>query len=120
MTNWKTLYRLGLNEYQSRTMMSLVKKGDMNAQQASEESSVPYSKIYSILKSLQDMGLVVSTEGRPQRYIPKSEEHIVNFLISRKENELIRIRREAHRAKKQLQAVKFAGLENTIYQQKTL
>ncbi len=120
MTNRKILYRLGLKEYQSKTLTALMKKGDMTAQKISEESTVPYSKIYTVLKSLQDMGLVVSTEERPQRYIPRNGEHVVNFLISRKESELSRIRREASRAKEKLCTMKSIDMTNTMYQQKTL
>ncbi len=120
MSKWRYLYRLGLNEYQSKCLCTLIKQGDMTAEEVSEEAEVPYSKVYSVLKNLEDMGMVISTEERPKRFVAKDEEKAIDFLINRKERELSRIRQEAMKAKKEFNAVKTADPENNIYRQTTL
>lgn len=119
MAKWRYLYRLGLNEYQSKCLSTLIRKGDMTAEEVSEEADVPYSKVYSVLKALEDMSLVISTEERPKRYISKHQEKAIDFLISRKERELSRIRQEAMKAKKEFESMKTAAGED-IYKQTTL
>lgn len=120
MCYWRNLFKLGLSEYQAKCTVSLIKNGDLKAQEVSEEAEVPYSKVYSILKTLENMGLISSTQERPQRYISRSEEYIVNFLVSKKENELARIREQGRKAKRELKSVKSIGSDEQPYKQMTL
>ncbi len=66
----KSLERLGLTEYESRTYMKLVENGNLSAKDASELTGIPYSKIYTTLISLVDKGWASIKEGRPKKYIP--------------------------------------------------
>lgn len=120
MDKWRYLYRLGLNEYQSKCVSVLIRDGDLTAEEISEEAGVPYSKIYSVLKRLEEMSLIISTEERPKRYIPKHQETVIDFLIHRKEREVSRIRREAMKAKREFESLKAADPQKGIYRQTTL
>jgi len=44
----------------------------MNASEMSKKSSVPYSKIYDVLNSLEEKGWIESNSSRPQKFFPKS------------------------------------------------
>ncbi len=120
MCGWKPLTKLGLNEYQSKCLATLVKNSDMTAREVSQEAEIPYSKVYSVLNSLADMSLIVCTEGRPKKYIARDEEHIVSFLTSRKEREMVRIRKQAREAKEKLRTIKSTGSHGQIHEQQTL
>lgn len=120
MEEWRLLFRLGLNEYQGKALACLIDRGDLTAQEVSEESGVPYSKVYSVLKSLSSMGLLIATGKRPKRYVSRSEEEVVNFLVNRKRMEFERIKKQGKVAKKELQAMKCVGPNQGVFKQQTL
>ncbi len=120
MCEWEELSKLGLQEYQARCLACLIENGDMTAQEVSEKSKVPYSKVYSILKELENMNLLISTKERPKRYISKTKEEIIDFFIERKRKEFERIRKQGRKAKQKLQSKKTIGSKESIYIQKTL
>jgi sugar-specific transcriptional regulator TrmB len=68
----KTLRESGLTSYETRAYLALIESGVMTANQVSEHSDVPYSKIYETLNSLQRKGWIETKEGRPTQYYPKS------------------------------------------------
>jgi len=120
MSGWKELFKLGLKEYQARCLACLIKNGKLTAQEISEKAKVPYSKIYSILKGLEDMNLLVSTNGRPKRYIAKPEEEVIEFFVEKKRKEYERIREQGRKAKQKLKTEKAINLNDSVYIQKTL
>lgn len=66
----EALEKLGLTEYESRAYTKLVEHGHLSAKEASKETGIPYSKIYTTLISLVDKGWVSVKEGRPKKYRP--------------------------------------------------
>ncbi|UCC33452.1 MAG: TrmB family transcriptional regulator [Candidatus Bathyarchaeota archaeon] len=68
----RVLREIGLTSYETRAYLALVESGVMIASQVSERSSVPYSKIYETLNSLQRKGWIETAQGRPIKYYPKS------------------------------------------------
>jgi hypothetical protein len=60
---------LGLSEYEAKLYVSLP-GGTANAGTLSISSSVPRTKVYSILKKLTDIGLVVEIPEEPRRFAP--------------------------------------------------
>jgi len=68
----KVLQQLGLTEYESRVYLALLETGVLTASQVSEQSGVPYSKIYETLTSLEEKGWIETEQGRPSRYYPKA------------------------------------------------
>lgn len=68
----QVLREAGLTDYESRAYLSLLKRGVMTASEVSEYGSIPYSKVYETLNSLDRKGWVEAKRGRPSRYYPKS------------------------------------------------
>ncbi|UCE43906.1 MAG: TrmB family transcriptional regulator [Candidatus Bathyarchaeota archaeon] len=68
----RTLREIGLTSYETRAYLALVESGVMIASQVSKRSTVPYSKIYETLNSLQRKGWIETKKGRPTKYYPKS------------------------------------------------
>ena len=65
------LREIGLTEYESRAYLFLIGKGATTASKISENTDVPYSKIYEVLNSLDKKGWLETKSGRPKRYYPK-------------------------------------------------
>ena len=70
----KALRDIGLTEYESLAYLSLLRSGELTAENVSEASSIPYSKVYSVLDSLHERGWIETEGGRPRRYYPRAPE----------------------------------------------
>ena len=68
----KSLEKIGLTSYETRTYTALVNSGELNASELSHKSGVPYSKIYEVLGTLEGKGWIGSDDSRPPKYIAKS------------------------------------------------
>ena len=68
----KSLEKIGLTSYEIRSYTTLIKDGESNASEISQNSGVPYSKIYEILGTLEEKGWIGSDDSRPTKYIAKS------------------------------------------------
>jgi len=66
------LREVGLTDYETQAYLSLLERGVMTASEVSEHGSVPYSKVYETLNSLERKGWIEAEQGRPSRYFPKS------------------------------------------------
>jgi len=68
---WQRLREyLGLSEYEAKIYVSLVEIGQAKARTLSLLSGVPRTKVYSVLKKLMDLGLVIEVPGEPRRFSP--------------------------------------------------
>jgi sugar-specific transcriptional regulator TrmB len=67
----RSLQQLGLTDYEIRSYTSLLDIGPATASELSEASSVPYSKVYEVLGSLEKKGWIEMEHGRPSKYYPK-------------------------------------------------
>lgn len=63
---------LGLTGYEIKSYICLLEFGPVTASELSKKSSVPYSKIYDVLNSLEEKGWIESNSSRPQKFFPKS------------------------------------------------
>ena len=68
----KSLEKVGLTGYEIKTFTSLLKTGELTASDLSQQSSVPYSKIYEVLSILEEKGWIGSDKSRPTKYFAKS------------------------------------------------
>jgi sugar-specific transcriptional regulator TrmB len=68
----KSMRELGLSENEIRSYLSLLKFEQMNANEISKKSNVPYSKVYEILLNLEQKGWVESDDSRPKNFKAKS------------------------------------------------
>jgi sugar-specific transcriptional regulator TrmB len=70
---WQRLCEyLGLSEYEAKIYVSLIEAGQAKARTLSVLSGVPRTKVYSVLRKLMDMGLVIEVPGEPRRFSPVS------------------------------------------------
>jgi sugar-specific transcriptional regulator TrmB len=76
----KALRQLGLTEYETQAYIALVSGGPMGASDVSTRSGVPYSRIYDILKQLEDKQIVQIKRGRPTTYIAKAPTEVVRLI----------------------------------------
>ncbi|MCE4049201.1 MULTISPECIES: helix-turn-helix domain-containing protein [Bacillaceae] len=65
------LKKLGFNEYEAKAYVSLVKSGPVTAYQVSKESGIPRARIYDVLTTLVEKGIVLKEEiNEAARYSP--------------------------------------------------
>ena len=69
-TSHKLSECLGLSEYEAKVYVSLIERGAAKARTLSTMSGVPRTKVYSVLKKLVDIGLVVEIPEEPRRFAP--------------------------------------------------
>jgi sugar-specific transcriptional regulator TrmB len=84
----RSLQEFGLTDYEIRSYTSLLEIGPATASELSESSSVPYSKIYEVLGSLEKKGWIEMEHGRPSKYYPKPPSVAMEITRSQMENSL--------------------------------
>jgi len=82
------LQEFGLTDYEIRSYTSLLEIGPATASELSESSSVPYSKIYEVLGSLEKKGWIEMEHGRPSKYYPKPPSVAMEITKAQLENSL--------------------------------
>jgi sugar-specific transcriptional regulator TrmB len=80
------LKEAGLTEYETRAYLYLLQVGVTTASQISNETEIPYSKIYEVLNSLERKGWVEAQTNRPRQYYPKSPSEALDATRLRLEN----------------------------------
>ena len=74
------LKELGLNEYQSKVYIALLKKYPATGYEVSKPANIPQSRTYDTLKALENMHIVISSNTKPITYTPiKPKELIKRF-----------------------------------------
>jgi len=85
----KTMLRdIGLTGYETRAYLYLLQTGVTTASQISENTDVPYSKIYQVLNSLEKKGWIETRSSRPRRYYPKPPVEALEATRLRLENRM--------------------------------
>ena len=85
---YDTLEDFGLSSYEARVFYAMLKLGFSTAREISNQSDVPFGRIYDVLGSLEDKELVEKQDSRPQKYAVKEPKFAVNNLLIRKKNDL--------------------------------
>jgi HTH-type transcriptional regulator, sugar sensing transcriptional regulator len=90
-----TLQKLGLTYYGAKAYAALMKTGVTIPTVLSEESGVPRTKIYEVLRKLEEDGWVTVEKGRPSSITPRYPKEIIeerkaifNLDIDRISNEM--------------------------------
>ena len=68
----RALKEIGLTEYEIRAYLYLLQVGGATANRLSNDTDIPYSKVYEVLNSLERKGWMKKQDGRPRLYYPKS------------------------------------------------
>jgi len=78
----------GLSSYESKVYLSLLSSGIKAAKEISIDSKIPFGRVYDVLGSLEDKGLVEKQESRPKKFVAKDPKSALNSLLSIKNLEL--------------------------------
>jgi sugar-specific transcriptional regulator TrmB len=79
------LRQLGLTEYETQAYLVLVQGTQMNAEEVARNANIPIPRVYGVLESLRDLGLIVIIEGRPKKYeIISPDEGLQNLIKIKK------------------------------------
>jgi sugar-specific transcriptional regulator TrmB len=65
------LEMVGLSNYEARAYIALIAHGYGDAETIATTAQIPRTSSYKILKSLQDKGYVIATQGRPTIFKPE-------------------------------------------------
>ncbi len=83
------LREMGLNAYEIDAYIVLLEGGQMTAMEISQQTTVPYSKMYEVLNSLKEKGWIKSTETRPFKYYPVPPLEATRFTKLRLEDKYL-------------------------------
>ncbi|AAK42255.1 TrmB family transcriptional regulator [Saccharolobus solfataricus] len=61
------LRKLGFSVYEAKVYLTLLNLCNSTMKELSENAEIPYQKVYEVVKSLEDKGLVRVIEGRPKK-----------------------------------------------------
>lgn len=98
MENDQIFRQAGLTGNESKVYETLVKHGKLGSTELSSKSGVPYGRIYSVLNSLIEKGLVRVLPEKTKRYTVTSPDDLLK-LIDKKQEELLKAREEAKELK---------------------
>ena len=89
------LERLGLTEYEAKTLSALFRLKEAEAPEVSRSAQVPKTRVYDVLDRLTKKTLIIEIHGRPKRYMAIEPEKVFNTLIDEKKKELNTLEKEA-------------------------
>ncbi|MHA1917120.1 MAG: TrmB family transcriptional regulator [Candidatus Ranarchaeia archaeon] len=64
----KALKSLGLTDYETQAYLTILSHGKIPASEISRDSGIPYSRVYDVLKRLDDKGWLTLIPGKPNKY----------------------------------------------------
>lgn len=88
MEEKKLLKEIGLNNYEVEVYLKLVELGIVEASILYKESKVPFGRIYEVLNSLVNKGLVEIQDTRPKKYMVKKPKIAFNNLLRNKKEDM--------------------------------
>jgi sugar-specific transcriptional regulator TrmB len=89
---------IGLTKNESKVYEILIKHGKSSSTQISSKSTVPYGRIYDVLGSLSEKGLVKTIPGKTKQFTATSPDELIN-VINTKEEKLKKIKEKANELK---------------------
>ncbi|VVC00571.1 HTH-type sugar sensing transcriptional regulator TrmBL1 [uncultured archaeon] len=96
------LERLGLTEYEAKTLSALFKLREAEAPDISRNAQVPKTRVYDVLDRLTKRSLVIETHGRPKKYMCIEPSKVFGSLIEEKRKELNQLEKEAETLKQSI------------------
>jgi len=77
------LREFGLNEYEVRAYLALIRNGPLTAGELATLSKVPQPRIYDVIRTLMAKGFVTTSQGRPKQVIPLNPESVMDAIKRR-------------------------------------
>src|SRR3989344_4251605 len=84
----KFLERLGLTEYEAKSLDTLLKLNEAFAPEISRNAQVPKTRVYDVLEKLIQKNLIIEIYGRPKKYKSIEAEKAVQILLEEKKTEV--------------------------------
>ena len=88
------LEKIGLTEYESKTLGTLFKIGEAEAPAISRMAQVPKTRVYDVLDKLVERDLVIEIQGRPKRYRAREPDKVFLELLNYKKKEIRELENE--------------------------
>lgn len=85
------LKELGLSTNESKVYTTLLEAGKMGAGEVAKFSGVSYSRIYEVLDSLEQKGLVKIVPEKTKKFVPASPKELLD-IVKKKEENLVKIK----------------------------
>jgi sugar-specific transcriptional regulator TrmB len=83
------LRQLGLNLYESRAYLALLSRGQISAKELGQLTSIPQSRTYDVLSSLNDKGIALITPSSSSKtYSPVEPKRVLAELYGKKRKEI--------------------------------
>ncbi len=93
------LEKVGLTEYEAKTLSVLFSLKEAEAPEISRKSQVPKTRVYDVLDRLTKKNLVIEIHGRPKKFRAIEPENVFTNLINEKKQELTNLEKEAETIK---------------------
>src|SRR3989344_3070067 len=94
------LEKLGLTEYEAKTLSSLFELKEAEAPQISRNAQVPKTRVYDVLDRLTKRSLIIEVSGRPKKYRVVEPQKVFDRLIEDKKKEIESLVEKAEAFKK--------------------
>ncbi len=88
---------LGFQEYEAKTLSSLIKLKSANPKEISLDSGVPQNKLYSILKKFGELGILSIIPSEPKKYELINIKSFINNKIKEKEEKLKLLKKDSEK-----------------------
>jgi len=96
------LERLGLTEYEAKTLSSLFKLKEAQAPLISRNAQVPKTRVYDVLDRLTKKDLIIEVYGRPKKYRVVEPTKVFEKLIKERKQEIQKLEEKAETFKKSM------------------
>ena len=91
----KDLETFGLSSYEAKVYFNMLSLGQSTAKDISIISNIPFGRIYDVMTSLENKGIIEKQDTRPKRYLAKDPKTAMKNLIDYKDQELSTIKESA-------------------------
>lgn len=78
----------GLSSYEASAYALLLRLGSADASLVAQKASIPFGRVYDVLNSLVDRGLLTLHEGRPKQYRAVQPRVAMSLLLAQRKREL--------------------------------
>ncbi len=99
---FELLERLGLTEYEAKTLSTLFKLKEAEAPNISRTAQVPKTRVYDVLEKLIKKDLLIEIKGRPKLYRAIDPQKAIDLLITTKKEQLDQLKEDATELKDEL------------------
>ncbi|MFQ6020704.1 MAG: TrmB family transcriptional regulator [Candidatus Aenigmatarchaeota archaeon] len=104
------LRRLGLSGYETKVFLSLLRLGRSKARKIARFSKVPYGRIYDVLYSLEQKGIILVTPSEPKVFEAINPSKALDILLKIQQEKIKNLSKEKNVILREFQKVKAVAL----------